>query len=50
LRPAMSSQDSSNNYLEQMGSLFGSVAGYMRLPFLVSSVLFSYSRFLGHGE
>lgn len=34
----MSAQDSSTNYLEQMGSLFNTVSSYMRLPVLISSV------------
>lgn len=34
----MSAQDSSSNYLEQMGSLFNTVSSYMRLPVLISSV------------
>jgi predicted membrane-bound spermidine synthase len=35
----MSSQDTSSSYLQQMTSVAGTVASYMRVPVLVSSVL-----------
>jgi hypothetical protein len=42
----MSSQDTSTTYLQQMTGVAGSVASYMRLPVLVSSVLdYSYGPF-----
>lgn len=42
----MSSQDTSTTYLQQMTSVAGSIASYMRLPVLVSSVLdYSYGPF-----
>jgi hypothetical protein len=39
----MSSQDTSSSYLQQMTSVAGTVASYMRVPVLVSSVLGSSS-------
>ncbi len=39
----MSSLENSSNYLQQMTSFLGQVAGYMRLPVLISSVLLHFS-------